>query len=156
MTRNHPKRLTPPAPFGSMLKCIGDVPQRRAPKAEPDEDPDHLALIRQLPCLYCGYEPSEAAHVRIASAAFGKASGLGKKPADRWAVPLCAQCHRLGKHAQHNRGEAAFWQGIGINPLIVATQLYARRGDAVAMRHIVIVAIANRDRKSTLIERQST
>lgn len=147
MTRDFPKRLTPPAPIGSMLKRFADVPQRRAPRLEPDEDPDYLALVRQLPCLYCGHRPCEAAHVRYASAAFGKASGLSKKPADRWAVSLCAECHRLGRHAQHNRGEVAFWQGIGINPLIVASQLYAKRGDFPAMEAVVIRAIADRDKK---------
>jgi hypothetical protein len=93
-------------------------------------------------------EPSEAAHVRFASAAFGKASGLGKKPADRWALSLCAGCHRLNRDAQHNRNEQEFWQSLGINPLATCVDLYAQRGDLVAMRYVVFVTISKRGTKN--------
>lgn len=145
MTPSHPKRLTPPAPIGSQLKRVSDLPHRRAPKPEKEDDPDYLALVRQCPCLYCGLEPAgEAAHVRFASAAFGKASGMGKTPSDKWALPLCRDDHLNARHAQHRRSEAAFWQGLGINPLLVCQRLYAQRGDLVAMRAVVMVAIAER------------
>jgi hypothetical protein len=102
-------------------------------------------MVRQMPCLYCGVEPSgEAAHVRLASAAFGKSSGLGKKPDDRWALPLCPEEHRLARHAQHNRSEQAFWDDLKINPLICCQRLYAVRGDLVAMRAVVLTTIAER------------
>ncbi|MES5483630.1 hypothetical protein QMZ05_12800 [Bradyrhizobium sp. INPA03-11B] len=107
-------------------------------------EPGYLAAIRTLPCLSCGMEPSEAAHVRMASAAFGKASGLGKKPEDRWALPLCADDRRLARDAQHNRGELAFWHELGINPLICCQKLHAQRGDLVAMRAVIITTIAER------------
>ncbi len=107
MTRNHPKRLTPPAAPGSLLKSITVAAPRRE-RAEPrggdhPDQPDYRTSLHRLPCLYCGMEPSEAAHVRFASAAFGKASGLQKKPHDKYCVPLCAEDHRLARHAQHNR-----------------------------------------------------
>jgi len=44
-------------------------------------------------------EPTEAAHLRMASAAYGKSSGLNRKPEDRWVLPLCADDHRLARHA---------------------------------------------------------
>jgi len=148
MTFEMPKRLQPPAPPGALLKRVDELPQRRAHGAAPEGDhPDYLALIRRLPCLYCGLEASEAAHVRFASAVFGKASGLQKKPHDKFCVPLCAEDHRLAKHAQHNRNEEAFWIGIGINPLLVAEQLWAQRHDFVAMYHVAVMAIANRSKK---------
>ena len=140
-----PKRIQPPAPLGSMLKRF-DAPER-VQKVDGEKQPDYLAMIRQLPCLYCGHDVSEAAHVRYASAAFGKASGLGKKPEDKFAVPLCAQDHRLATHAQHNRNEEAFWIGIGINPLLVAQKLWERRFDFPAMHMVCVEAIANRDKK---------
>jgi hypothetical protein len=93
-------------------------------------------------------EPSEAAHVRFASAAFGKASGLQKKPEDCWALPLCASCHRLAKGAQHNRNEEEFWHSLGIHPLLTAIRLYEQRGDSVAMRAVAMVAIAERSKPS--------
>ena len=140
-TRDHPQRITPPAPVGSGLKQFGAA----LPRSNLDApEPDYLALIRDLPCLSCGMEPSEAAHVRYASAAFGKASGLGKKPEDRWAVPLCACCHRINRDAQHKRNEEAFWIGIDVNPLLVAMRLWERRFDPLAMRMVVVAAIMER------------
>jgi hypothetical protein len=89
-------------------------------------------------------EPSEAAHVRMSSAAYGKTSGLQKKPADSWALPLCADDHRLARHAQHNQGEARFWADLGINPFITCVRLYAQRGDLVAMQAVIFLTIATR------------
>lgn len=141
------RRVAAPAPPGSLLKrTLPRQPRERATEAT-GRDAAYLAAIRTLPCLKCGMEPSEAAHVRYASAAFGKASALQKKPDDRFAVPLCAGCHRLDKGAQHTRAERAFWEEIGMNPLIVARDLYAQRGDLVAMRAVVMVAIAERGTK---------
>lgn len=147
MTLPRPRRCSPPAPPGALLKRFAEVPQRPRMKAEDTGDHlDYQALIRRLPCLYCGLEASEAAHVRFASAAFGKASGLGKKPHDKFLVPLCPDDHRLARHAQHNRNEEAFWIGIGINPLLVAQQLWAQRHDFVAMYHVAVKAIAERSK----------
>lgn len=138
-----PRRLTPPDPIGSLLKQVfAPAPRQRKPETE--RDPDYLAMVRQCPCLKCGMEPSEAAHVRYASASFGKASGLSKKPNDRHSVPLCSGCHRLDRDAQHSRGEKMFWAELGINPLIVAEKLYAQRGDLVAMRAVIFTTIAER------------
>ncbi|MDI1265014.1 MAG: hypothetical protein PS018_17325 [bacterium] len=139
-----PRRLTPPTAPGAMLKRF-DAPSVRPRKTDDDRDPDYLAQVRQMPCLKCVCEPcGEAAHVRIASATFGKASGMGKTPPDRWAVPLCASCHRLARDAQHTKGEALFWAGTGINVLIVCVQLYAQRGNLAAMRLTVLLAAATR------------
>lgn len=144
MTAPRPRRLTPPAAPGALLKRHGVVQIPITHKTNGERDPDYLALVRQCPCLHCGTEPSEAAHVRMASAAYGKASGLGKKPEDRWALPICAEHHRLAKNAQHNQGEHQFWNALDINPLITADKLYAQRGDLVAMRAVIFTTIANR------------
>jgi hypothetical protein len=146
MTLPRPRRLTPPAAPGELLKQLF-APPPRWHKNEGDHDPDYLADVRQCPCLHCGMEPSEAAHVRMSSAAYGKTSGLGKKPADAWALPLCAEHHRLARNAQHNQGEQIFWAGLGINPLMVCTLLHAQRGDMVAMLAVIFVAISERTRR---------
>jgi hypothetical protein len=123
-------------------------PAPRILRAEPADDPAYLAQVRDCPCLYCGVDPcGEAAHVRLASAAFGKASGMQKKPEDRWALPLCRDDHLNARHAQHKRNEAEFWQALGINPLLVATRLYAQRGDLVAMRAVAIHTISERSKQ---------
>jgi hypothetical protein len=142
MIRPRPQRIMPLSQPGELLKQLFAKPAPR--KTATDSDPDYLKLVRQCPCLHCGMEPSEPAHVRMASAAFGKASGLGKKPADKWVLPLCSDDHRLARHAQHNRGEHLFWDEIGINPLICAERLYAQRGDLVAMRAVIFMTIAQR------------
>ncbi len=69
---------------------------------------------------------------------------MARKPDDSHAVPLCAGCHRLDRDAQHTRNERGFWEAIGINPLLTAQKLFARRGDLVAMRAIVLTTIAER------------
>jgi hypothetical protein len=145
MNSPRPRRLTPPAAPGELLKQLFAPP--RAHKTACDHDPDYLAEVRQCPCLHCGMEPCEAAHVRMSSAAYGKTSGLGRKPADEWALPLCAEHHRLARNAQHNQGEQVFWHGLGINPLMVCTLLHAQRGDLVAMRAVIFVAISERTRR---------
>lgn len=143
MTHHRPRRLTPPAAPGAMLKQFA-APTPKVRLIAP-QDEDYLKQIRECPCLSCGQDPcGEAAHVRFASAAYGKSSGLGKRPESKWAVPLDASCHRLAKTAQHNRNEQEFWHSLGINILATATRLYAQRGDLVAMRAVVFVAIAER------------
>ncbi len=145
MTISRPQRISRIEPPGSLLKSITATTASRRVLAEPSEGGDkYLALVRQLPCLKCGMSPCEAAHVRFASAAFGKTSGLGKKPSDRRAVPLCAGCHRLSRDAQHNQGERQFWAALDLNPLQIAEQLYLRRGDFPAMEMVIVKAIADR------------
>jgi hypothetical protein len=137
-----PQRIVHDSKPGDLLKRA-TAPTATA-RTSDHGDADYLALIRQMPCLSCGMELSEAAHLRLSSAAYGKASGLGKKPHDKWALSLCSQCHRLAKTAQHNRNEAEFWASLGINPLSCAVELYAARGDPVSMRMIVVLTIATR------------
>src|SRR6266852_451128 len=101
MTLHRSQRLVHLAPPGSLLKRHDAAPATRGPRKDASDcDADYLGKVRCCPCLRCGMEPSEAAHVRFASAAFGKASGMQKRPADRWAVPLSADCHRLARDAQ--------------------------------------------------------
>lgn len=85
-------------------------------------DPGFLAFLRTQPCCCgCGRAaPSEAAHVRLGFRA------LGKKPDDRFAVPLYAWCHR-GLGQQHD-GEAKFWASRGLDPFEIAARLYAEYG----------------------------
>lgn len=138
-----PQRLTPAAPIGSLLKRAGK--DRPAMRNQAPADLPHLAAIRLLPCLKCGLEPcGEAAHVRMNSAALGKRNAMGKKPDSRWVVPLCRACHQSDPDAQHRIGEQEFWVRLGINPLLVAKQLFEVSADLVRMRAVVFKAIAER------------
>lgn len=144
-TTANPRRITAVARPGSLLKRSIPSQPRDGVRAAAGRDGSYLAMVRECPCLMCGMDPcGEAAHVRFASAAYGKSSGLQKKPEDRWALPVCGQDHRVATHAQHNRNEQEFWASLGINALDTCVKLYAQRGDLVAMRAVVMVAIAER------------
>ena len=70
-------------------------PKRKRNKA-------YLAFISQLPCIRCGKPgPSEPHHVRL-----GHNGGMGRKPDDSRALPLCHECHI---HNLHQHGEGEFW-----------------------------------------------
>lgn len=90
------------------------------------EDGKHLKFIRELPCCICGTRKNvEAAHVRLASLAYGKPeTGMGTKPHDRWTTSLCADHHR----EQHSMGEAVFWKRYGIDPCLLAVKLWSATG----------------------------
>ena len=92
----------------------------------------HLAFVRQLSCVACGKAaPSEAAHVRT-----GTDGGVGLKPGDRYAVPLCSTCH--GK--QHQVGELTFWSALRIDPVNVALRLWTVSADVEAGERTVFRA----------------
>ena len=92
----------------------------------------HLVFVRQLSCVACGKAaPSEAAHVRT-----GTDGGTGMKPRDRYALPLCAACHAK----QHRLGELTFWSALRVDPLNVATRLWAVSGDLKAGQRTVFRA----------------
>lgn len=90
------------------------------------EDPAWLALVRQMPCLVCGYPRSDPAHLRAAARQYDKRQcGMGEKPDDWWVLPLCRTHH----DEQHHRGdELAWWASKGVtDPHAVAKALYATR-----------------------------
>ena len=92
----------------------------------------HLAFVRQLSCVACGKAaPSEAAHVRA-----GTDTGVGLKPGDRYAVPLCSACHAK----QHRIGELTFWSALRIDPLNVAWRLWTVSSDTAAGERTVFRA----------------
>jgi hypothetical protein len=92
----------------------------------------HLAFVRQLPCVACGKAaPSGAAHVRT-----GTDGGVGVKPGDRYAVPLCAACHAK----QHRIGELTFWSALCVDPVNVALRLWSVSADISAGERTVFRA----------------
>lgn len=124
-----------PAPVGSLLK--GPKPQKpkradlgRKPR---ERDEKHLAALRKCPCILCGSEHAvEASHIRMNNGPKTPNPGMGQKPNDRFALPLCHQEH-MEQHA-HPRGERGFWEDHKINPFEPAAELYALRGDVLKMR----------------------
>jgi len=135
---DHPQRIAPLARPGTLLERMAGVARLMRAKEFNEREPVYLARLRLLPCLGCGLDPcAEAAHVRMNSGAHGKRQAMGRRPADRWAVPLCAECHRESPRALHKIGERVYWQLRGINPLLVCVKLYAARSEPDRMRAVV-------------------
>jgi hypothetical protein len=91
------------------------------------EDKAHLAFIRSLTCCICGKPGPDPAHIRSASAIYGKReTGKAEKASDRWTVPLCREHH---EH-QHNAGnELLWWASMYMDPFGLALALHAASGD---------------------------
>lgn len=90
-------------------------------------DPGFLAYLRRQPCavgpLGCS-GPTEAAHIR--SHRPGEPpTGMGRKPDDCRATPLCRGHHRDGPDAQHDRNEMSWWIAHGFDPFVVAARHFA-------------------------------
>lgn len=70
----------------------------------------HLKHVRSFACCVCDSEVNiEAAHVRL-----GSGAGMGQKPHDYYAVPLCKDCHQ----SQHSQGERTFWHGKDVQAIM--------------------------------------
>jgi hypothetical protein len=85
------------------------------PKTERLRSPRHLAWVRSLPCSVPGC-PSctiQAHHIR-------KNAGVGLKPTDRYATPLCLDHHAEG----HALGWRSFEVKYGIDLSGIAAQLW--------------------------------
>lgn len=117
-------------------------PQQTAHQKRPKiMDAKHLECIRQMPCVISRKWPVEAAHVRFASAAFGKPeTGKQTKPDDKWCVPLTKFHHQDSDKAQHKGNEQEFWQRHNINILLLCEELYAVTGDLDHMRELIFKA----------------
>lgn len=111
-------------------------------------DEAFLARLRQLPCIYpcCGVGlHTDAAHIRMASAIYGATeAGVGAKPHDFWALPVCRHHHTL----EHRIGTKRFWEKLDIDPHFVALRLYAihqrTEDDIEALQQMRLVVLEER------------
>lgn len=117
------------APIPELVEPISTAPFVNAaekPKIDKSElalseprrfrDKAHLRFVASQPCLICERSPSDAHHLR-----FAQPRAMGRKTSDEFTVPLCRAHHR----ENHRTGrEELWWQGKGIEPLTVATELW--------------------------------
>lgn len=75
---------------------------------------DYLQFVREHSCLVCG-KRSCAHHEKL------KQGGMGIKPPDNQAVPLCVEHHS----EQENIGSLAFWRKHNIDVKMVIIRLNA-------------------------------
>lgn len=89
-------------------------------------DKKHIAFLQQQPCcvpIYaggprCGRTDVQAAHIRVGSINDGKRStGMGERPHDKWALPVCCE-HHAEQHAAGD--ELAWWASKGVDPFLLA------------------------------------
>jgi hypothetical protein len=100
-----------PAPETSVVRR-----RRIAAKTIRLRDKEHCRFVAMQPCLVCGRTPAEAHHIR-----FAQPRALGRKVSDEYTVPVCRVHHR----DLHGYGdEASWWAGIGIDPLLIALELW--------------------------------
>jgi len=79
-------------------------------------DREHVRHVAKQPCLVCGRQPCDPHHLR-----FTQIRALGRKVSDEFTVPLCRGHHR----EVHRHGdEGAWWQKIGIDPMLQARALW--------------------------------
>lgn len=91
---------------------------------------DHLAFIRQLPCIQCAIEGRETygcdpAHVSFAFPGWS-ARGKGTKVSDLRCVPSC-RTHHDEQHADGN--ERRYWARYRLNPVLFCQALADCDGD---------------------------
>jgi hypothetical protein len=79
---------------------------------------EHLRFVAQQACLVCGRKPSDPHHLR-----FAQPRALGCKVSDEFVTPLCRIHHRAAHHAGDER---AWWMQVGIDPVKVARELWAK------------------------------
>lgn len=75
----------------------------------------HLKFVAEYPCLVCGSDSVQVAHIRHLPSGN---QGLSRRD-DRYCVPLCFTCHQ----AQHKINERKYWEARAINPLEIAKEL---------------------------------
>lgn len=109
----------------------------------PDKDayrkaPDHLELVKKLPCSVngCGRGEIDPHHLMKPEGVFRG----GMKSEDRYTIPLCRWHHTLGPEAVHRKGsgdyEGYLMKAWNIPGRELADALWAVRGDLEAMERV--------------------
>ena len=78
----------------------------------------HLKFVASQPCAVCGRQPSDPHHLR-----FAQPRAIGLKVSDEFTVPLCRGHHRQLHQAGN---EIAWWEGLQINALEIAKNLWEK------------------------------
>ena len=101
-------------------KAFGSKPKPKAVRAL-----DHLSFVRTLPCCSCGHDPAGTAHHLLR----GVVRGTGMKAEDRWAIPLCGDCHDPNSQGSvhHDGNETRWLKAKKVPGLFIASALWALR-----------------------------
>lgn len=84
-------------------------------KKGPLRDPEHLVRVRSLACIICGWDATEAHHIREC---FPRSMGV--RIGDDKTLPMCRKHHN-----ELHRSSRTFWEGRAHVPVDFAAALYA-------------------------------
>ena len=122
MKRSKPLKRSPiarkPSTAQKIRNSIARVNRERKKRRfrECYDSPEFVAWVQSLPCVACGYGPSEAAHARSRGAG-GKASDIVPLCADAWATG----CHRLSHELGIKTFERLYLYGVSLRALAAET-----------------------------------
>jgi hypothetical protein len=125
------------APYGGpnlRIRRLGDKKLSAGARRE-REAPGYLEKIRKLPCCIPGCDeppPSHAHHLKCTGE-----RGIGKKSSNKWAAPLCYECHINGVERIGSRQETTWFRERGILCLDLAVALYANSHNLDAMLDVL-------------------
>lgn len=110
--------------------------RKSAQERRPGNDPEYLALIRQLPCCVTLAMPPNDPHHLLGGPAAGERA-FGRRSTDRWAVPICRVMHDLVQPLG-GRGETKWFREHGVAEVHeLANALYHATRDLDIMTNIV-------------------
>ena len=118
------------------------LPARKSKPPRKGMSLDHLAFLRRLECpVYPGERPIEAHHLLRAD----RTRGMGRKAADRYAIPLSQRAHR----ELHDEGDEEAWlAAMGIDGRALAATLWRNTGDTEAGMRTMQRSISQRPTKA--------
>ena len=120
------------------------LPARKTKPPRKGMSHDHLAFLRRLECpVYPGERPIEAHHLLRAD----RTRGMGRKAADRYAIPLSQRAHR----ELHDAGDEEAWLAAKrIDGRALAATLWHNTGDTEACMRTMQRLISQRPTKAAL------
>lgn len=114
--------------------------ERLAEKVRDDHDDRegnssaHLELIRKLPCCCCLKTPGGQAHHLKATGL----RGMGMRSPDRFALPMCEECHLHGVERAGSKNELSWFEKHGIQALELCAALFGATGDLPRMLKVLV------------------
>lgn len=133
---DRPQQIAKPKVYGNFKARGLAKPKHKNSRWREDRegmDEQHLACIRQLPCVTCLKVPcGQAHHLKCTGQ-----RGMAVRSTDEHTLPHCHNDHM----DIENRGakqEVAYYRSINIDPLALAKDLWNATGDIAKMTRIVI------------------
>lgn len=141
-----------PKVFGNFKPTVSERAKEKATRQSAAQkrdgnDPAHLAIIRKCPCVGCLTTFGKIDPHHLIAGLAAKERAVGRRATDRWAVPVCRECHEIAQKA-FGAKEMDLFQSWGIpNVYDFAAALYAAPRDVRVYTGIIL---ANRQVRGTI------